>query len=269
MENVFNFVDCKFLSRLEELKPLEEAQQAFSKDGELAPLDLKDEHKVSEFLTLQKAQLLRSSKIISSLRDKLFQLDSDRADGLIKISNLESDVESLKDQVLSAQLKMESLTEKQKTLEDENAGLQSENTNLKQQIEQRECNLKQKDSHIHCLIELVTEIDLSVKDVENLVELGKSIALGEEPSVSTLLGFGEEFETHFDRLCNEDNGAELSHNLEISKTCLEYNPNDTEWTLDRLVKIRSVRKHLRDLRDVASDLYTDMLGGKVEGCAVQ
>lgn len=261
-----------FCNRLDELKPLEDAQIAFSKDGQLSPIDLTDVHKVTEFLTLQKAQLLRSSKVISSLRDKLCQLESDRADGLIKITNLETDLSSLQDQLIVTQINLDSLTNKNKTLEDEMTELSSVNQDLKRQIQNRECSIEQRDSHIRSLIQLVTEVDLSVNDVEKLVELGRSLALGEEPSVATLLGLGEDFDSHFGSLLGketDDNAKKNHHNLAVSDSCSQYDPADPEWTLDRLVKIRNVRKHVRELRDVASDLYTDMLGGKVEGCAIQ
>lgn len=250
------------------MEPLEEARLAFfNSGGELSKIDLSNKEEVQETLTLHKAQLLRSSKIINSLKDKLFQLESEKADGLVKITNLESDVSSLEDQVLAVHLNIESLKEKVKGLEAEKKGLEEENADLKQQVNQREENLGERTEHINSLLKLVTEIDLSVNDVEKLVELGRSLALGEEPSVSTLLGLGEDLEMQLEQLNNS--AKDSDNNLGIASSCLNYDPNDPEWTLERLVKVRKIRRHLSNLRDVASDLYTDMLGGKAEGCKVQ
>jgi len=262
------------------LKPFEEAQQAILKD--LQSIDLKNEDSILELITVQKAQFIRSSKIVSTLRDKLSRLEAEKADGIIKISNQESDIESLQEQFLTTQLKMDKMEEKIKVLDQDKSKLTQEISSLRNQMDQRDSYMQKRDEQISNLMKLGTEIDLCVGEIEKLVELGQNIAAGEEPPVSTLLGLSNDLELHlrnltFDerayneskgslefRSCSNAVGIDVSHH-----ELVEFDPNDTEWALDRLKKIRDVRKNLGYLRDVTNDLYTDMLGGKVEGCKIQ
>ncbi|ODN01833.1 Centrosomal protein of 85 kDa-like [Orchesella cincta] len=278
--------------RLEEIRPLEEAQTTILRRAEEGSLDFQDEKHIQELVTVQKAQLLRSAKLISSLRDKLTQCQNEKGDLQERLSCQGRDIEKLQEELLVIQLTMEKTTQKVKSLEQEKLSLLDEKSQLQTMLEERETFIKQRDSQFNNIIRLVTEIDLCVNDVGKLVELGESIVKGEDPPVTSLLGLSDELEMHLQSL--DSGGYELDHSLNHShsssfskgesgslvtkylaslnngvSSCNEFSLGDMEWALDRIKKIRDMRQNIGFIRDQINDLYTEMLGGKVEGCAVQ
>ncbi|CAL8102125.1 unnamed protein product [Orchesella dallaii] len=277
--------------RLEEIRPLEEAQTTILRRAEEGSLDFQDEKNIKELITIQKAQLLRSAKLITSLREKLTQCQNEKGDLQEKLSCQGRDIEKLQEELLVIQLTMEKTTQKVKSLEQEKLSLLEEKSQLQTMLEERETFIKQRDTQFSNILRLVTEIDLCVNDVGKLVELGESIVKGEDPPVTSLLGLSDELEMHLQSL--ESGGDEVdhlnpSHSGSFSKgessslvtkylaslnhgatSCNEFSLGDMEWALDRIKKIRDMRQNIGFIRDQINDLYTEMLGGKVEGCAVQ
>jgi predicted nucleic acid-binding Zn-ribbon protein len=267
---------------MEELKPLEDAQTTLLKERDLKTFNLQDENEVLELLTVQKAQILRSSKLITKLRDKIARLDGEKTEALIKISNKEADIESLQEQYLSMQLQIDKIMSKLQLTEAEKTKLSEKYRNLYEELTSRNAYLQKRDEQLTDLVKLVTEIDLCVNEVGKLVELGQSLANGQEPSVATLLGLSEDLELHMQSLdsgvFNEDKAEDeellvddssSSRRIISSRKASTLDPSDSEWVKSRTQKVRELRKNLSHLRDIANDLYTDVLGGNVEGCKVQ
>lgn len=290
-----------FCFRLEEIQPLEEAQTTILRNSEEGSINLQDEKYIRELITVQKAQILRSAKLISSLRDKLNQSQSDKAELQEKLSCQVREVDKLQDELLVIKLTAEKTSQRLKCSEQEKLSLFEEKSQLEGILEQRENFIKQRDTQLSNIIRLVSEIDLCVNDVKKLVELSESIARGEEPPVTSLLGLSDELEMHLQSLNNETelsmegnlnapflsegsnnhsfNGSKNDNSL-VSKYLASFNNRgpclpeevslgDMEWVLDRIKRIRDLRQNIGCIRDQVNDLYTDILGGKVEACAIQ
>lgn len=294
MSNIYIFL------RLESLQPLEEAQAAILQSCEEGSINFTNEKYITELLTVQKAQILQSSKLVTAFREKLNKCQNERGELQEKISRQGQTIEKLEDDLQVIQLTSEKASQKLKSLEQEKFSLLEEKSYMQDLLLDRENFIKQRDTQFGNIIRLVTEIDLCVNDVRKLVELGESIAKGEEPPVTSLLGLSDELEMHLRSLNNEsggggdeydpldpptNNGANNSsfnnsNNSIVSKylasvsngvtsSTEEFSLGDMEWALDRIKKIRDLRQNIGVIRDQVNDLYTDMVGGKVEGCNVQ
>lgn len=285
---------------MEDIRPLEEAQTSILQSAENGSLNLESEKDIKEVITVQKAQILRSAKMISALRDKLTQSQSANEDLQLKISSQETEIAKLQEDLLINKLTMEKTSQKLKSTELERMSLFEDKAKLQTDLENRDKFIRERDIQFSNIIKLVTEIDLCVNDMRKLVELGESIAKGEEPPVSSLLGLSDELEMHLQSLQEEnDTGQELQstdieannsfsiHNHSNANNSLvgkylasinngssmsyseEFSLKDMEWVLDRIKKIRDLRQNIALIRDQVNDVYTDMLGGKVEGCGIQ
>lgn len=280
---------------------MEEAQAAILQSCEEGSINFSNEKYITELLTVQKAQILQSSKLVTAFREKLNKCQNEKGELQDKISRQEQAIEKLEDDLQVIQLTSEKTSLKLKSLEQEKFSLLEEKSYLQDLLVDRENFIKQRDTQFGNIIRLVTEIDLCVNDVRKLVELGESIAKGEEPPVTSLLGLSDELEMHLQSLNNESGGGgdeydpldppisssgvnnssfNNSSNSLVSKylasvsngvtsSTEEFSLGDMEWALDRIKKIRDLRQNIGVIRDQVNDLYTDMVGGKVEGCNVQ
>lgn len=284
---------------MEAIQPLEEAQTTILQNSQAGSIDLQDEKHVIELITVQKAQILRSSKLVTTLREKLNQCQNDKGELLDRLSSQTREVGKLQEELMVIQLTTEKTAQKLKSVEQEKMGLLEEKAMLQEKLQDREIFIRQRDTQFGNIIRLVTEIDLCVSDVKKLVELGEIIVNGEEPPVAALLGLSDELEMHLQSLSREPtaecydsldpstdsgngtslNGSKNENSLAakylasvsngLSTTAEEFSLGDMEWALDRIKKIRDLRQNIGEMRDQVNDLYTDIVGGKVEGCNVQ
>jgi len=158
-------------------------------------------------------------------------------------------------------------------------------------MERKDSYLNRREEEMEYLIQLATEIDVCLNDLSKLVELGESVAHGEEPSVDTLIGIPHQLQLSLmpanrvskNSHCNgsstfhgdaKTKNSECDDSDDIDKCSASHvytniGDEDPEWILERLKNVRDMRKSIEKLRNHLIDLYTDILEGSTDTCSVQ
>jgi len=238
--------------RIEELQPIEEAQNSILKGIE------NDETGLLELATLQKTQLLRCAKIIKGQRRKLCDFETERAELELQLSERGSLISTLEEKVKSSQFQLENIQKQLKTSEDGKRQLETQVQSLQTRVDQSEALIGLRRNEMSNLLRLVTEVEISISEMNKLVFYCQSLSSGEEPPLDAVLGLDFEVD-----------GDELSHQDESESDCdkLEFDV-DLEWILERLKLVREVRNQIRKLRSEVNEIYTDILSSGT-GCGIQ
>jgi len=156
---------------LEELKPLEEAQEAVlmrvDPDLDLDPAAL-------DLLTHHKAQALRTAKVAAMLRDKLAEAGVRRGEDLGKMEVLKEELQSAKEASRQQTCDVEALKGRLRGREEVIRTLEGE-VGSEEEEELRIGGLEGREAGERGLLELATEVDLAVQDVGRVVEVGRAL----------------------------------------------------------------------------------------------
>ncbi|CAG7731551.1 unnamed protein product [Allacma fusca] len=264
------------LMKLDELRPLEEAQESLLKDEKLEKLNFSDKENVQKFVIVLKAKIVRSKQIIESYRRKISQLNELKTQFTDKIESLSLLLDESQEQYLCVSSENEALTDKIKTMNLQYGELSNKFEELQARtvelLKSRELRHEQYES----VIRLVTEIDFCVTEMSNSVTLGQKLLDGEEPDVDILVGltdFDFEVDIHSEEKSmdgDDDLHSKLPKQIHRGLKKLKAEGDlDIEWCLGKWESIRNSRKELATLRSNLSALYAQKLAGTNDGCAIQ
>jgi len=250
---------------------LEEAQESILQSD----IDTSSDKSVQEFLTVQKAQVIRLGKVITSLKSKLCDVESEKAELVLQLSEHTTVIESLQENVLTYFRQNDTL-EKQLKYSDEKLKLfEQERQTLQKRCDENDKLFQLRSQEMGNLIRLVTEINLSVQEMRKLIEFAQNICRGEDPPLDSVMGLSEididfQIEETLKAAKRRSTNRNKSEDLSDSDSELDSEFDvDLEWILERLNQVRGLRKEMSDVSSRVSDLYSDMLSGSVSGCGVQ
>lgn len=263
--------------RLEELKPLEQAEKEFLEQKHDFNHSTLDESSM-QILVVQKAQISRFEKLVTALKSKISAIETQKAKLLVEINGKEHQISTLQDKLVTSEIETECAIGKLKTLQSENAELKQDYFSLEEKHDQLKVMVQTKDDQMKNFIQLVTEIELCVAEIKLLVEFGKAMARGEVPDIASLINHSEikmglQLGMSAADLTNQDK-SDLSNSepvsLKLLKDISNENKNiDIEWILERSKKVHELRQDANTLRTLAQDMYNDFLCNEIDVCHLQ
>jgi chromosome segregation ATPase len=278
---------------LEELKPLEEAQESLLNGS----LQVSGESELIGLVTVQKAQLLRCGKIMKSLRTKLCDSETERAELVLQNSEKANQISSVENNLTASMLKIDTLQKKLSQSEEKWKHFETSCGNLQSRLDEHDKLFQLRAQEMGNLIRLVTEIDLAVQEMNKLVAFAQNVSRGQEPPMDAILELSEiDIDMQIEqsmRACRRRNSSRFvksentsscvtpedesrskvsSSDFDSSEVDLDLDSEfdvDVEWILERLKQIRNLRKGMSELRGTVGDVYSDILSGGIQGCGVQ